>query len=140
MVTSEQAARVEAAIIDRTSQWADANCRRDSGAVLDMFDGTDDLMHAENGKIFPSYAAVVEFVQGWYANVCRMELSWEERRVIALAPDAGSMTGIFRYEAETRSGEVYSGRNVFTGVFTERSGQWKLVHGHESAVPSPESA
>jgi ketosteroid isomerase-like protein len=126
-------------ILDRTSAWAEANRRRDAPAVLDLFLDSAELRHAENGVIFPSYSACADFVTGWYNSTVDMKMSWEQRDVVALSADAATMTGIFRYEATQDSGEVWSGRNVFTGVFLKRDGAWKLVHGHESTVPTPKA-
>ena len=138
-MTNEERAAVKKAIMDRTTEWAEANRRRDPDAVLDLFDDSDELRHAENGAIFPSYAALSDFVNEWYETADEMGMSWEERQVYPLAPDAATMTGIFKFEARQKSGEVFAGRNVFTGVFVKRGDSWRLIHGHESTVPSPES-
>ncbi len=133
-------AAIVAEILDRTSEWGEACRLRDAPAVLDLFLDSEDLRHVENGVIFPSYAAVAEFVNGWFGSTVEMDFSWEERHIIPLATDAASMTGVFEYEAKQESGEVWSGRNVFTGVFVKRGGIWRLVHGHESSVPLKKSA
>jgi ketosteroid isomerase-like protein len=135
---SEGEVDVVDAILDRTTQWAEANRRRDTAAVLDMYINSDELRHAENGVIFPSYEALAEFVEDWYDATEEMDLVWEQRAVVRLSADAATITGIFRYEAKRKSGEVWAGRNVFTGVFVRRGGSWKLVHGHESSVPASE--
>ncbi len=136
--TQESKAEVNVvdAILDRTTQWAEANRRRDAAAVLDMFINSDELRHAENGVIFSSYEALAEFVKDWYDATEEMDMVWEQRAVVPLSADAATLTGIFRYEARQKSGEVWAGRNVFTGVFVRRAGRWKLIHGHESAVPA----
>jgi ketosteroid isomerase-like protein len=103
-----------------------------------MFTDSEELRHAENGVLFPSYDALVEFVEEWYQATEEMDLVGEQRAVLPLSMDAATLTGIFRYEARQKSGEVLAGRNVFTGVFVRRGGSWKLVHGHESSVPASE--
>ena len=137
---SDEQAAIVAEILDRTSEWGEACRLRDAPAVLDLFLDSEDLKHVENGVIFASHTAVAEFVNGWFGSTVEMDFSWEERHIVPLAADAASMTGVFRYEAMQESGEVWSGRNVFTGVFVKRGGTWKLVHGHESIVPSQEPA
>jgi len=127
-------------ILDQTSAWAEANRRRDAQAVLDLFLDSDDLRHVENGEIFASYSALAEFVNGWYDTTTDMDCAWERRDVVPLATDAATMTGIIRFKATQKTGEVWSGRIVFTGVFVKRGGTWKLIHGHESSVPPPEAA
>lgn len=137
---SDAQAAIVAEVLDRTSEWGEACRRRDAPAVLDLFLDSEDLRHVENGVIFPSHAALAEFVNGWFGSTVEMGFSWEERHVVPLAADAASMTGVFEYEAKQESGEVWSGRIVFTGVFVKRGGTWRLVHGHESAVPPPKPA
>jgi len=134
----EAEADVVEEILQRTTQWADANRRRDAAGVLDMFINSGELRHAENGVIFTSYEALAEFVEDWYDATEEMHLVWEQRDVVRLSSDAATMTGIFRYEATQKSGDVWAGRNVFTGVFVRRAGSWKLIHGHESSVPPSE--
>jgi ketosteroid isomerase-like protein len=132
----ESEADVVDAVLQRTDQWAEAARRRDAAGVLDLFINSDELRHAENGVIFPSYEALAEFVKGWFDGTEEMELVWEQREVVPLSADAATMTGMFRYEARQESGEVWAGRNVFTGVFVRRGASWALIHGHESSVPA----
>lgn len=137
---SDGQAAIVAEVLDRTSEWGEACRRRDAPAVLELFLDSEDLRHVENGVIFPSHAAVAEFVNGWFGSTVEMDFSWEERHIVPLAADVATMTGVFKYEAKQESGEVWSGRNVFTGVFVKRGGTWRLVHGHESSVPPPKPA
>ena len=137
---SDAQAAIVAEVLDRTSEWGEACRRRDAPAVLDLFLDSEDLRHVENGVIFPSYAAVAELLNSWFETTVEMDFSWEERHIVPLAADAATMTGVFKYEAKQESGEVWSGRNVFTGVFVKRGGTWRLVHGHESSVPPPKPA
>lgn len=46
-MTNEEKALVEKAILDRTSEWAKANCRRDAEGTLDLFDDSNELRYAE---------------------------------------------------------------------------------------------
>ena len=138
-MTHEEKIDIKNTILDITNKWAEANRRRDANAVLDLFDDSDELRHAENGEIFPSYTALAEFVKGWYETTTEMDHSWEERDIFPITPEAATMTGTFRYEAKQKTGEVWTGRNVFTGVFIKRGDSWKLIHGHESAVPSSQT-
>jgi ketosteroid isomerase-like protein len=134
----EEKAAVEKAIIDRTSEWFEANRQRDADAVIGLFDDSDEMRHAENGVIF-TYAALADFVGGWYDTTDEMDALLEEKHVFPLAPDAATMTGLFRFEAKQRSGEVWTGRRVFTFVFIKRGDAWKVIHGHESSVPSSQT-
>ena len=140
MRENDAQAAIVAEVLDRTFEWGEACCRRNASAVLDLFLDSEDLRHAENGVIFLSYAALAEFVNDWFGSTVEMDFSWQERHIVPLAADAATMTGVFEYEAKQKSGEVWSGSNVFTGVFVKRGGTWRLVHGHESSVPPQKPA
>ena len=138
-MTDKQRTSVIDAIMDRTSEWSEANRKRDSGAVLALFDESVEMRHVENGVIFDSYKAVGDFIKGWYETTKDMKHTWEERRVLPLSLEVATMTGIFSYEAQQESGKFFQGRNVFTGVFVKRGSEWRLINGHESSVPPEQS-
>jgi len=104
---------------------------------MDLFDDSDQMQYAEYGVIF-SHAELSDFARRSYDATAALSVRWEERQVFVLAPDAASMTGIIHYTATPKSGEVSTGRVVFTGVFILRGEQWKLIHGQESVLSSPE--
>jgi ketosteroid isomerase-like protein len=127
---------VKQAILDRTSEWVAAMCRLDADAVVELFDDSDAVQFAEHGLIL-TRAAMPDFVKGAYATTAHMEVHWEERRVIPLAPDAASMTGIIHFAATPKSGEAVSGRVAFLGVFVRRGAAWKLLHGMQMTLSPP---
>lgn len=128
---------VQKAILDRTSEWLEAMCRLDAEAVMDLFDASDEMQYAEHGVIF-TYGELSDFARRSYEATAALDVRWEERQVFALAPDAASMTGIIHYTATPTSGEVSTGRVVFMGVFLKRDSGWKLIHGQESLLSSPQ--
>jgi uncharacterized protein (TIGR02246 family) len=132
-MTQMEAEEVIQAIMDRTSAWVDAHLRLDAEGVMDIFENSADLKHAENGMIFPSFDAIAELVDRWSETASAMEYVWQERHVLPLAPDAAVLTSTFSYRTTFKSGEVKSGHAAFTGVFVRRNGVWRIVHGHESA-------
>lgn len=67
--------------------------------MLDLFLDSENLWHAENGAILPSYSALAAFVTEWYDSTTDMDLAWEQRDVVPLGTDAARMTGIFRFKA-----------------------------------------
>jgi ketosteroid isomerase-like protein len=137
---TQEYANVVAQILDRTSEWADALRGRDVSGAMDMFVNSEDLRHTENGVTFASYSALTEFMNEWFASTVRMEFSWKHRDVVPLAENVATMTGVFEYAAEQKSGEVWRGKNVFTAVFVKKEGSWQLIHGHESSVPETTAA
>jgi ketosteroid isomerase-like protein len=137
-MNGKEKAAVEKAIMDRMSEWFEANRRRDPDAVIGLFDESEDMRHAENGESF-THATLADFVGGWYETTDEMDALLEEKHIFPLAPDAATMTGIFRFEARQQSGEVWTGRRAFTFVFIRRGDAWKVIHGHESTVPSSQS-
>ena len=138
-LTNEELATINNSILDRTSRWAEANTERNAEGVLALFLQSDELRHTENGVTFSSFDQLAEFVYGWYETTDEMSLAWEERDIFPISSNVAAMTGVFRYLAKQITGEVWAGKNVFTGVFVKEDGEWKAVHGHESSILEADS-
>lgn len=132
-MTQDEMQHVEAAILQVTSDWAQANCDRDPERMMQMFRNSEELRFSENGAIFPSFQVYQAFVKTFYRTTTDMHLEWKRRDILPISSNAAVMTGVFEYRAVQDSGEIFSGRNAFTGIFLRRSRSWQLVHGHESS-------
>ena len=104
-------------------------------AMMDLFDSSGELLHAEDGVIY-TYTELTNLAESWYESSYEIGTHWKERHILPLAPEAATMTAVFEYKARQKSGEVWIGSHVFTGVFIKKGDAWKLIHGHESTVPS----
>ena len=135
-MNEQEKSAVKQAILARTSQWVEAMCRLDADGVVDLFDDSDAFQVAEHGLIL-TRATIPDFVRGAYATLAQAEIRWEERHVVALAPDAASMTGIIHFAATPKSGEAATGRVAFLGVFVKRGETWKLLHGQQMTLAPP---
>jgi ketosteroid isomerase-like protein len=136
-MNEQEKSAVTQAILARTSEWVEAMCRLDADGVLELFDDSDVFQVAEHGMILTS-ATLPGFVRGSYAALAKADIGWEERQVLPLAPDAASMTGIVRFAATPKEGEVATGRVAFLGVFLKRGEAWKLVHAQQMTLSPPE--
>lgn len=126
-------------LMERTDEWGEAARNLDTEKVIDLFMNSEELWHAENGEIFPSYSALDKFVTDFCESTEKMDFKWVERQVFPLANDAAVMSGVFTFEAIQQSGDVFSGRNAITYVFIKRDNTWKIIHGHESTAPSSQT-
>jgi hypothetical protein len=51
------------------------------------------------------------------------------------SPDVAVATGVFRYSAQTTSGDTVGGRNAYTFVFVKKGERWLVHNVHESSLP-----
>jgi uncharacterized protein YchJ len=61
-----------------------------------------------------------------------MNVEWMQRVVVPLSLNAATMSGIFHFKATFKSGEIFEGTVMFTGVFVRKNNKWVLIHGQES--------
>jgi len=131
-----QKANIEQAIVEASDQYLEVARRRDVTGFMSFFADTAAMTVAENGMIYPSRKAFEEFAVGFFKETVEMEASYEKRQIIPLAADVALVTGVLRYAAKQRSGETFSGRNVFTYVFIKKGAHWQFIHVHESSIPA----
>ena len=119
-------------IMELTTNWVNANIDMDAGKAIEFWDNSPDLMFAENGAFFPDRDSIYSYIKGFYQSTTSMNLEWKQRVVVPLSLNAASMSGIFQFKATFKSGEIFEGTVIFTGVFVRKSNKWALIHGQES--------
>ena len=119
-------------IMDLTTNWADANKNMDADKAIELWDSSTELMFAENGMFFPNRDSLYAYLKGFYASTTSMDLQWQKRVVVPLSLNAASMSGYFHFKAIFKTGDIFEGNSMFTGVFVRKNNKWILIHGHES--------
>ena len=119
-------------IMELTSNWVNANIEMDAGKAIEFWDNSADLMFAENGAFFPDRDSIYSYLKGFYQSTTSMNVEWKQRVVVPLSLNAASMSGYFQFKATFKSGEIFEGTVMFTGVFVRKNHKWALIHGQES--------
>lgn len=119
-------------IMELTTNWVNANINMDAGKAIELWDNSPDLMFAENGVFFLNRDSIYSYITGFYQSTTSMNAEWKQRVVVPLSLNAASMSGYFYFKATFKSGEIFEGTVMFTGVFVRKNNKWALIHGHES--------
>lgn len=99
---------------------------------IDQFTNEPDLVYVDNGRIYPSRAALAAAAGGFFGRVRSASGRWESPSVLPLALDAGAFTGIFRAQmADTAGHPLWTEGKIWTLVYQRRSGRWVIVQAHE---------
>lgn len=115
-----------------TTNWINANIDMDADKAIEFWDNSPDLMFAENGAFFSDRDSIYSYIKGFYQSTSSMNVEWKQRVVVPLSLNAASMAGVFHFKATFKSGEIFEGTSMFTGVFVRKNNKWALIHGQES--------
>jgi len=119
-------------IMELTTTWANAHVNMDADKAIELWDNSPDLMFAENGVFFPNRDSIYTYLKSFYQSTASMNVEWKQRVVVPLSLNAATMSGIFHFKATFKTGEIFEGKSMFTGVFVRKNSRWALLHGHES--------
>jgi len=132
---TQQKGHIEKAIIQTLDEYFEATRRCDARGFMSFFVDTDEMTVIENEEIRPSRKVFEEWINGFFKGVVKLDVTAEERRVFPLSLDVAVATGVFRYSAQTTSGDAVGGRNAFTFVFVKKGERWQINNVHESSLP-----
>jgi uncharacterized protein (TIGR02246 family) len=132
---TRQKGHIEKAIVQTLDEYFEAARRCDARGFMSFFVDTDEMTVIENEVIRPSRKVFEEWIDGFFKGVVKLDVTAEERRVFPLSLDVAVATGIFRYSAQTTSGDTVGGRNAFTFVFVKKGERWQINNVHESSLP-----
>ena len=119
-------------IMEITTNWVNANINMDADRAIEFWDNSPDLMFAENGAFFPNRDSIYSYIKGFYQTTASMNVEWKQRVVVPLSLNAAAMSGFFHFKATFKSGKIFEGTVMFTGVFVRKNNKWALIHGQES--------
>lgn len=123
--TSSDRAAVARVLEEQTDAWN----RGDLDAFMDGYWRSDDLVFTSGGRVQRGWRTTLERYRSAYgeSRATMGRLSFSDLEVHALQPDAAWVLGRWSLD---RGGEIVGG--VFTLVFRELGGEWRIVHDHTS--------
>lgn len=68
----------------------------------------------------------------WYGSLARQKIRVEDVETRILAADVVALMATYRQEIEAKDGRSWKGRGVWSLVFREIEGEWKVVYEHYS--------
>ena len=132
---TQQKGHIENAIVQTLDEYFEAARQCDARGFMSFFVDTDEMTVIENEEIRPSRKVFEEWIDGFFKSVVKLDVTAEERRVFPLSLDVAVATGVFRYSAQTTSGDTVGGRMAFTFVFVKKGERWQINNVHESSLP-----
>jgi ketosteroid isomerase-like protein len=132
---AKQEEHIEKAIVQTLEGYYEAARQCDARKFMSFFVDTDEMTVIENDEIRPSRKVFEEWIHEFFKGVVKLDVTGEDRRVFPLSFDVAVATGVFRYSAQTTSGELIGGRNAFTFVFVKKGERWQIKNVHESSLP-----
>lgn len=109
--------------------------RADLPATIDPY---ADAMHADQGELVSR--ADLEAAYGeMYADLDRIEFTPSMSNVQVLGPDAAMWVGQAVYRAFAADTVAEQGQVAMTLVWQRQEGDWKVLHMHQSLVPSEDA-
>ena len=130
----EQEKNIIEAVIQAFDGYFEACHQCDPAKGLSFIVDDNDVTVIEDSEIRPSRQALEEWIYEFFKSIVKLDATLEERRVFPLALDVAVATGIFRFSAQTASGDAVGGRNAFTFVFVKTGERWQIKHAHESSL------
>jgi hypothetical protein len=111
----------------------------DLDRALSYLDSSSDLWWAEGGQVLHGYAEVDSHFREASATVSSFNITITDSRTLVLAADAVAVLQQGRFSVTDSAGVTSPEQSfVMSATWVQRSGEWKVLYGHES-YPAPES-
>ena len=140
--TTEFTDEQRAAVADTVGQLADAffedfRALDFEGAMAPFKPG---IVWAENGVMGTNIDSLSTAWGGFFASIQEVTSGdWAEVHIDVLGPDAAVFTATFDWAGVDTTGAEVGGSGVWTTVWERTPDGWRVVQGHESYLPPPES-
>ena len=140
--TTEFTEEQRAAVADTVRQLADTFFEDFKALDFDhaMLPYASQIVWAENGVLGTNRDSLETAWRGVFASLQEVTGGiWDEVHVEALGPDAAAFTASFDWAGLDTTGAQVGASGVWTTVWQRTAEGWKIVQGHESYQPVPES-
>jgi TonB family protein len=113
-----------------------AAARLDTDAFFAEIVDSDETRIVQDGRLFATRAEAMAAVRNGSIGIVRLDRSFTNVRVAALAPDLALLTAEGTTSARLADGRELSSAFACSLIFARRNGRWLLCHGHYS-LPNP---
>ena len=123
----EITAAVRAVLEAQIAEWNAGNVR----GFMDGYSRSDSLRFVSNGTMRTGWqASLYSYMRNYPDQASMGTLSFEDLRVHVLSPEAALVIG--RYRLVRENDEPLG---LFSLVFIQESGDWRIIHDHTSSSP-----
>ena len=120
------------AIEEAVKQSAWQHLRAESAAAaLDCY--VPDALVASDGSLYSSFEQFAKDARQFYDTLGQVDLAvWDEMHVQVVASDVAVLTATVRWSSTDTVGVRTDLKGVWTAVYVERGGRWRICTRHES--------
>jgi uncharacterized protein (TIGR02246 family) len=109
----------------------------DAASALSWYE--PDAIVASHGSLYPSFDRFAEDTRAFYGNLRHVHLAvWDDMYVQVLSADAAVLTATVRWSSTDNAGVRTDLKGVWTAVFVQNAGCWRIRARHESFGPEVE--
>lgn len=130
-------AAVESSVRQATSDFVDAAERVDTERVFNFFSRNPGFAVADDGTYLTSRDQFHDAIAGFYKGLRSQDVQMRDMRIVALGPDKAVATGAGTVVRTDSAGNKAAPRTfTWTFLWVREPEGWKILHGHESFVPT----
>jgi ketosteroid isomerase-like protein len=120
----------------KQAAWQHINAE-DAASALSWYE--PDAIVASHGMLYPSFDRFADDVRAFYGNLREVRIAeWDDMYVQVLSADAAVLTATVRWSSSDNDGVRTDLKGVWTAVFVQDAGRWKIRARHESFEPEVE--
>ena len=135
-LTDQRRAAITDTVKDLANQLFAAENRRDADVFISQATDDPDFRYVSTGNLLPSKDSLSRSAHARVKLLQSLTYTLRQSSVTVLASDAAVFTGAYDEIVVDSSGKTLQFRDGWTAVYQRRHGQWKIVAGHFSRVPS----
>jgi uncharacterized protein (TIGR02246 family) len=130
-------AAVESSVRQAVNDFVDAAEHVDTERVFNFFSRNPGFAVADDGTYMGSRDQFHDAVAGFYKSLRSQDVQMRDMRIVALAPDKAVATGAGTVVRTDSAGNKAAPRTFsWTFVWVREPDGWKILHGHESFLPT----
>lgn len=109
----------------------------DAASALSWYE--PDAIVASHGMLYPSFDHFADDTRAFYGNLREVDVAeWDDMYVQVLSADAAVLTATVRWSSTDNAGVRTDLKGVWTAVFVQNAGCWRIRARHESFEPEVE--
>ncbi|MEW5900680.1 MAG: SgcJ/EcaC family oxidoreductase [Acidobacteriota bacterium] len=126
---------VEDEIAMAADHLAAAISRHDAEEVTRYFSRDKSALHINDGRLIPRARLLTAFEES-YGSLQAINFVFEKKDVRALSPKSALLTAWAHYTATAQDGEKTDERAIFSLIYRQEGGRWKILRTHKSLLRS----
>ena len=130
--SGEATASIVKAVLETNAKMLQAANQLNADLFFDYILESDPSVLIQNGTVFKTREEAFQAVKRGFQGMQKMNRAFDNPQVTVLGPELALLTSEGTLAATLADGRAINGRFAVSLIFVQKSGQWKLIHGHYS--------